>query len=97
MGKIHVIARERAGLSVDSISGEAASGDWAISDETANALIDGEIYLHDTQEGPSYYGGKIIRVDRKGGRKVIIFKPKKECKNIKTDKEGWSQEKKIIP
>lgn len=96
MAEIHVIARKQKGLK-RLPDGNYESGDWYVSDETADKLIGGEIYLHDDQGSNSYFGGKIQEVKRlDDGRKVFIFNGDAKCKNVKTDKEGWGQEKKII-
>jgi hypothetical protein len=96
---IHVIARKRLGLSkVSDLIWDSAA--WAVSDNTAKALVGGKIYLHETQSSPAYLGGEIISYEIDGAifpsRKVFRFKYDPKCKGVTTPKSGWSQEKKII-
>ncbi|WP_185230432.1 hypothetical protein [Teredinibacter franksiae] len=77
------------------------SGFWAISHEVADQLIGGDIFLHKTQNKPSFFGGKITGYSLQDegqwkGRIIFEFTATKEHKNVKTSKSGWSMEKKIV-
>ena len=77
------------------------SGWWRLDEELAKDLVGGEIYFHRKQLEPSFYGGIIMgyRIEEDGenqGRIVFILKPCNTCRNVRTDKHGWSREMKII-
>jgi hypothetical protein len=100
MPKIHLIKKFEAGLPpIKKVSGEEntfTSGFWTLSEETAQALINGEIYFHEKQREPSFYGGKIVSIELVQDKIVFKFIPSPDCKNIKTSQDGWSQEMKIV-
>lgn len=80
---------------------EWESGWWQLDESKARELIGGKIYFHKKRQEPSFYGGKILgyRVDQgEQHRGRIIFKLQYShaCRNIRTDKSGWSKELKII-
>lgn len=77
------------------------SGNWAVAEETATRLVGGKMYLHRTQAARSFFGGTItsFQVIPEGvneGRVVFTFDFDKRCRNVRTSREGWSQEMKII-
>jgi len=76
-------------------------GWWKLKEEKARKLIGGKIYFHKSRVEPSFYGGTILgyRVENDGqhqGRIVFEFEYNLACRNIRTDKYGWSMEMKII-
>jgi hypothetical protein len=97
---IHLIEKKNLFKLIDKENNICESGYWHISKETADKLINGNIYLHKNQKEPSYCGGVILsyRIQSEGeysGRKVFIFKALESHKNKETGKTGWSMEKKI--
>ena len=77
-------------------------GWWQVAEKQAQELIGHEIYFHKKRSEPSFYGGTIkgYRVDEEGqcrGKTIFMFEYGKECRNITTDRTGWSKEMKIIP
>jgi len=45
---------------IDKEAGVWESGYWVISEETAEKLVGGNIYLHSGQTKPSHFGGRIL-------------------------------------
>jgi hypothetical protein len=76
-------------------------GWWQLEESKAQKLVGGEVYFHKKQQEPSFYGGIIIgyRIEPDGqyqGKTVFTFNHKQSCRNVKTDKYGWSKKLKII-
>lgn len=101
MAAIHLIERLDNVRRIDKDRKEWESGYWAISEDTAQKLIGGDLYLHRAQNEESYFGGEILsyHVHASGpeaGRIVfrIQFDPK--YKGVKTGREGWGNEKKYV-
>jgi hypothetical protein len=77
------------------------SGWWALNETNAQKLVGGEIYFHKKRQEPSFYGGTILgyRVEQDGqyqGRIIFRLQYSQSCRNVRTDKSGWSKEMKII-
>lgn len=77
------------------------SGWWNLDEDKAEKLIGGEIYFHKKKLEPSFYGGTILgyRLAQDGehdGRVIFKLQHKKSCRNVRTDRAGWSKEMKII-
>ena len=77
------------------------SGGCSIDESKARKLIGGIIYFHKKRFEPSFFGGSILdyRFDQRSQdqRKVIFtFLYKEDCRNVNTDKRGWSKRVKII-
>ncbi|MFB3926413.1 MAG: hypothetical protein ACE14T_10205 [Syntrophales bacterium] len=77
------------------------SGWWRLEENVAKQLVGGEIYFHRKKDEPSFYGGTITgyRIEQDGerrGRIVFILQPSNACRNIRTDRQGWSREMKLI-
>ena len=77
------------------------SGGWSVDESKAQKLIGGVIYFHKKRFEPSFFGGSILdfRVDEstEDQRKVIFtFQYKADCRNVNTDRRGWSKRVKII-
>ena len=80
-------------------AGEWLTGEWWLSDATANALIGRTIYLHPGQLMASHAGGEIISVSTVPGnpkRKTFRFRRDQSCSGVVTPKAGWANEKKIV-
>jgi hypothetical protein len=101
---IHFIERHGNVRLTDKAKNEWESGYWVMSKETATRLVGGFIYLHSDQAAPSHFGGKILsfyvytseKESKRNGRYVFIFQALPERKGVKTSREGWGNEKKII-
>jgi hypothetical protein len=77
------------------------SGYWTILEEKARGLINGKIYFHERQLDPSIYGGIITDVEKVSegkykGKIIFKFQLYPDCGNVRTPREGWSQEMKIL-
>lgn len=77
-------------------------GWWWVNENQAQQLIGHEIYFHKKRLEPSFYGGTIkgYRVDKEGpyqGKTIFQFEYSQACRNIITNRTGWSKEMKIIP
>ncbi len=77
------------------------SGWWNLDEGKARKLVGDEIYFHRRQQEPSFYGGTIIgyRIEQDGqyqGKIIFKLQHNKGCRNVKTDKHGWSRGIKIV-
>ena len=77
------------------------SGWWSIDESKAKELVGGEIYFHKKQQEPSFFGGTITgyRIEQDvqyQGSIVFTLQYNAACRNVKTDKLGWSKKMKII-
>jgi len=77
------------------------SGSWSLDEDKAKQLVGGEIYFHKKRLEPSFFGGIITgyRIEQDAqnqGNIVFILQYNAGCRNIKTDKLGWSKKMKII-
>ena len=102
MGTIHLIERLGNMERIDKEKNEWESGEWAVSEETAQKLVGGNLYLHHGQDKASHFGGKILSFRvlpdslANAGRIVFQFLPSMEYKNVKAGQDGWGNEKKIV-
>lgn len=78
-------------------------GYWVVAVSTAERLVSErrDLYLHDAQNEPSRFGGKIVgfRVHQGGledGRIVFRIQATPEHRGFRTGREGWGNEKKIV-
>jgi hypothetical protein len=77
------------------------SGWWNIDENKAKELVGGEIYFHKKQQEPSFFGGIITgyRIEQNTqyqGKIVFTLQYNAACRNVKTEKLGWSKKMKII-
>jgi hypothetical protein len=77
------------------------SGGWKLNESKAKGLIGGKIYFHKERQEASFYGGTVrgFRVEQDGqnqGKIAFEFQYHQECRNIRTDRTGWSMKMKII-
>jgi hypothetical protein len=77
------------------------SGWWSLDEIKAKELVGGEIYFHKKQLEPSFFGGtitgyRIEQEEQNQGRIVFTLQYNAACRNVKTDKQGWSKKMKII-
>jgi len=97
--KIHLIEQMN---NIRKLEGNVLeSGSWAVTPETAEALVGGDIYFHKKQKEPSFFGGKILgyklETEREYmGRIIFRFEYTPEHKNVPAGSGGWSNEKKIV-
>ncbi len=99
--KIHLIERVNEFQRISREDHIWESGNWVLSQEVSESLVGGDIYFHKEQTKQSYFGGKVLgcRIVSEGsdsGRFIIKFQASMEHKNVKTAKEGWGMEKKIV-
>ena len=104
MSAIHLIKKDKPNLPEitpvkEMGDGIFSSGNWYLSMRTARELINGRIYFHKTQTGPSFEGGTIIKVEPSKSPKRIVFyfRHDEECIRFFTPREGWSVEMKLVP
>ena len=103
MPQIHLIERARKQKLLDRSSQSYESGNWVVSQSTAESLVGGRIYFHEAQAGPSYFGGVItgFRVlpnpDVDAERIVFAFTADRDGIGVLAGTDGWGNEKKIIP
>jgi hypothetical protein len=76
------------------------SGGWKLDEGRAQKLVGGEIYFHKKRTEPSFYGGTVLdyRVEQEGqdsGKIVFKLQYRRECRDVRTDKSGWSNKMKI--
>jgi hypothetical protein len=77
------------------------SGWWNLDESKAKELIGGEIFFHKKQQEPSFFGGIITgyrtEQDAKNQDRIVFtLQYNSACRNVKTDKAGWSKKMKII-
>lgn len=101
MPAIHLIERLNNISRIDRDRNEWESGYWVLSEETAQRLVGGGLYLHKGQFEPSHFGGTILgyRVQKGGdldGRVIFRFQASMGHKGLKTDRDGWGNEKKVV-
>ncbi|MCZ4305571.1 hypothetical protein O4G98_12575 [Zoogloeaceae bacterium G21618-S1] len=104
MPELHLIERgqHKENLRcIDKTNKEWESGNWVVSEETAEKLIGGHIFLHKGQDKPSHFGGVILsfhsqKCGQDAGRIAFRFRAGIEFKGIPTDRSGWGNEKKIV-
>lgn len=108
MNIIHVIERadfpenlKRVDKEIDPSTHIYDSGFWYVAVATAERLVGGRIYLHETQTGPSRFGGTILGFQIAGegkdkGKIIFRFQASSDAKGVRTSKDGWGMEKKIV-
>lgn len=101
MPAIHLIARGRLNVNpARDAEGEWESGNWVVNEATASRLVGGDIYLHEKQSEPSYFGGTILSfrklADGQDAERIVFrFRFSQAHRGVTTARDGWSQEKKI--
>lgn len=101
MSKIHLIEKKLLVVCVDKEKRHFESGFWAIAANTATKLIGGDLYLHKSQNQPSFFGGKILSfIKVESGiyqeRIVFLIESDNSYKGVFAGNEGWGNEKKIL-
>jgi hypothetical protein len=102
MPAIHLIGRLDNNLKPTNLDQrEWESGYWVVSENTAQGLVGGDLYIHDGKFKPSHFGGTILgyRMQQGGafdGRAIFRFQASLEHKGVKTDRKGWGNEKKVL-
>lgn len=99
--KLHFIEKAKKFKQIDKERRIWESGNWVVSKDIASASVGADIYFHREQVKPSYFGGTILSYEKlsdgpDAGRYVFTFSASMEHKNIKTEREGWGMEKKIV-
>lgn len=100
-GDIHFIERLGNMKRIDKELAIWESGWWAVTPETADKLIGGRIFFHKAQDKPSFFGGKLTsyRIENEGelsGRILFTFIFSPEFRGVRTGREGWGMEKKVV-
>lgn len=100
MSKIHFIERVTKIKMVSKEDNIWESHAWVLSKDTVEKLIGAEVYFHKGQDKPSHFGGiiqscRFIESGEDEGRVAITFKADIKFKDVKTEKKGWSMEKKF--
>ena len=80
---------------------EWESGWWNIDEDKAKELVGGKIYFHKKQQESSFFGGiiigyRIVEDVQNQGKIVFTLQYNADCRNVKTDKHGWSKKMKIV-
>lgn len=108
MSKIHLIEKDKNFKLIDKENQIWDSCCWAVTEENAKKLINGDIFFHEAKDKPSYFGGKIISFrilnedcdqteGEVAGRVVFTFKFTLQHKGVKSINGNWtSMEKNII-
>jgi hypothetical protein len=104
MGAIHLIRNDPKLPQIKPVepgSDLFQSGYWVISESTAEALKGGAIFFHEKRSEPSFFGGEIMGFQKVvageyAGRIIFTFKSNLSCKGVKTPRNGWSQEMKLV-
>jgi hypothetical protein len=101
MPSIHLVERLGNTRKIPNTEHEYECGYWVVAEETARKLIGGDLYLHDGQNEPSRFGGKILgyRVHHGGnedGRIVFHIQATIAHRGVRTPREGWGNEKKLV-
>ena len=97
--KVHLIEKSDNFRKLEDETWESSG--WNLDEDTANKLIGGEVYFHRKKEEASFYGGTIMgyRIEQEGdhqGLIVLQLQPCNTCRNVRTDKYGWSTGVKVI-
>jgi hypothetical protein len=76
------------------------SGLLTVDESNAKKLVGGEIYFHKKRLEPSFFGGSItdyrINQDAQNQDKIVFtLQYNATCRNVKTDKYGWSKKMKM--
>lgn len=96
MASIHLIERLDNLSEVDTERGEWESGYWVVSKENATKLIGENIYFHEYQNDPSFFGGQILGfyIRPESNKVVFRFKALDSYSGVVTSHEGWRNEQK---
>jgi hypothetical protein len=98
---VHFIERSDHVRKIDKDKNEWESGSWEMTEEIAQKLVGGVMYLHRSKQQASHFGGKILsyRIEQSGpaaGRVVFKLQAAADCKGVTTDRKGWAKDAKIF-
>lgn len=101
MTAIHFIERSDNVRKTNRLKNEWESGFWDVTEETAQKLVGGMLYLHRSRHQPSHFGGRILsyRIEQAGasaGCVVFTVRATADCKDVKTESKGWAKDHKIL-
>ena len=101
MSRVHLIEKKLLVMCVDKEKRYFESGFWAITTKIATKLLGGDLYLHKSQNQPSFFGGKILSFSKINsgiyqGRIVFLIESSISYKEVLAGNDGWSNEKKIL-
>lgn len=103
MPSIHFVERKNNVRKIPNAPGEWESGYWVVSQSTADALVGGDLYLHENQDAASHFGGVILSwrlvadpsTPDLNGRMVFRFRATPEHRGVRVGPAGWGNEKNI--
>ena len=101
MAAIHLVERTDNVRKTDRSTNQWESGFWQVSEEVAKKLIGSDIYLHRSKLQPSHFGGEItgyrlVESGAQAGHVVFQVRARADCKGVKTDNKGWTNNQKIF-
>ncbi|MGQ0749401.1 MAG: hypothetical protein ACT4PS_02590 [Betaproteobacteria bacterium] len=101
MTAIHLLERSDNVRKTDRLKNEWDSGFWDVTEEKAQKLVGALLYLHRSKHQPAHFGGRILsyRTAPAGpfsGRIVFTLRATADCKDVKTNLKGWTNDHKII-
>lgn len=97
---VHLIERMGHVRCLDKSIQLYESGWWAMTEQAAQELVGGRLYLHKAQDKPSFFGGAIqsYRIETNGewpGRILFTFVADQAGKHVRAGRDGWRMERKI--
>ena len=101
MATIHIVERTDTVRKIDKDKNEWETGNWPVSEDAAQKLVGGSLFLHRSKQQPSHFGGQILsyRVEQSGpAAGLVVFKllASMDCKGVKTERKGWIKDQKIF-
>lgn len=71
-----------------------------LDENRAKKLVGGKIYFHKKRLEPSFFGGSIIgyrinQDEQDQGKIVFTFEYQAACRNVSTERHGWSKNMKV--
>lgn len=89
MNAIHFIEKLNRARKISSTPLIWESGDWDVSEQSAAALVGGDLYLHTAQDAPSNFGGHILNYRVLSTSRVVFqIAPTMEHKKC-ADRTRW--------
>lgn len=101
MAIVHFVERTDNVRKIDKTRNLWESGYWPLTEQDAQKLVGGVLYLHRSKLASSHFGGQIVdyRIEQAGphaGRVVFRLRAEADRKGVKIDGKGWSKDCKIL-
>jgi hypothetical protein len=101
LSAIHLLERVDNVRKTDRSKNEWESGNWLVTEEVAQRLVGSTLYLHRSKLQPSHFGGEItgyrlVESGAEAGHVVFQVRARADCKGVKTDNKGWTNNQKIF-